>query len=63
MLSIGFAEPAGGRVVPSRSAGSMLWPPVVSLQIWRADAPMRILSRSMTQTFAPEKLRPFLNML
>src|SRR3712207_9421916 len=58
MLSIGFAEPAGGGVEPSRSAGSMLCAAVVSLQICRAERPESMRARSSAQTFAPEKVRP-----
>src|SRR5829696_6113872 len=58
-----FGEPAGGSVVPSRSAGSRLWPLVVLTHACRADAPISILSRSKAHTVLPVNERPFRNML
>src|SRR6185369_332184 len=58
-----FGEPAGGKVVPSRSEGSRLAPAVVLAQACRAIAPVSILSRSNAQTVLPVNERPFLNML
>src|SRR5829696_3625393 len=58
-----FGDPAGGSVVPSRSAGSRLWPPVVLTQACRADAPISILSRSKAQTVLPVNEWPLRNML
>src|SRR5687768_7228577 len=64
MLSKKLRDPAGGRILPSRSAGSRLWWLVlVDAQSCRALAPISILSRSKAHTLLPAKLRPFLNML
>src|SRR5690242_16584923 len=58
-----FGEPTGGGIVPSRSAGSMLWPPVVLTQACRADNPSSIWARSNAHTVLPVNERPFRNML
>src|SRR5215204_1308085 len=57
-----FGEPAGGSVVPSRSAGSRLWPPVVLTQACRAAPPTSIWARSKAHTVLPVNERPFRNM-
>src|SRR5687768_16433650 len=48
-----FGEPTGGGVVPSRSAGSRLWPPVVFTQACRAERPASIRARSNAHTVLP----------
>src|SRR6185503_2341176 len=58
-----FGELAGGNVVPSRSAGSMLCVAVVLTQACRADRPLSIRARSRAHTVLPVNERPFLNML
>ena len=54
-----FGAPAGGSVVPSRSAGSR--PPyevVVLKHCWVAAVPASIAARSMAQDLAPLNVLP-----
>src|SRR6185503_20240000 len=63
ILNNRFGEPAGGKVVPSRSAGSRLWCWLLVLtQAWRAEPPINICARSRAHTVLPLKVAPFLNM-
>src|SRR5215217_2320980 len=63
MLINRFGEPAGGKVVPSRSAGSRLAPAVVLTHACRAAPPTSICARSKAHTVLPVKLAPLRNML
>src|SRR5262245_36563175 len=63
MLISRFGDPAGGSVVPSRSAGSMLWVAVVFTQACRAVRPSSIWARSKAHTVLPVNEVPFRNML
>src|SRR5689334_15951904 len=59
-----FGEPAGGKVVPSRSAGSRLWfALLVIAHACLAAPPTNICARSKAQTWLPTKLAPLRNML
>src|SRR5215212_9722747 len=58
-----FGEPAGGGIVPSRSAGSRLWPAVVLTQACRAERPTNICARSKAHTVLPVNEAPLRNML
>src|SRR6476659_5886587 len=63
MLINRFGEPAGGSVVPSRSAGSMLAAAVVLTHACRAAPPASIWARSNAHMVLPVKLAPLRNML
>src|SRR5215468_2521428 len=63
MLINRFGSFVGGKVEPSRSAGSRLAPALVVTQACRAVAPINILARSRAQTWLPMKLEPLRNML
>src|SRR5262249_27540072 len=64
-LSWKLGAPAGGAVVPSRSAGRMLATVVPSWkQTWAAlAAPLIIAARSQAQVLTPPKVAPLLKML
>src|SRR5689334_12199116 len=63
MLINRLGEPVGGKVEPSRSAGSMLAPALVVTQACRAVPPASIWALSKAQTWLPMKLAPLRNML
>src|SRR6185369_3590686 len=58
MLINRFGEFAGGKVVPSRSAGSRLAPAVVLTHACRAAPPASIWARSKAHTVLPVKVWP-----
>src|SRR5262245_25997668 len=63
MLIKRFGSFVGGKVAPSRSAGSRLAPALVVTQACRAVAPINIFARSNAQTWLPMNVLPLRNML